>query len=91
VTPGSVVVPLYVWLTPALIALLLYGLGQGLVKKWIGEVPPARLCLYYVLATSIGPCVVHTKSWAGGKLRRSNPRRTWAKVRCRAGRARAVN
>lgn len=52
-TPGSAVVPLYVWLTPALIALLLYGLGQGLVKKWIGEVPPARFCLYYVLATSI--------------------------------------
>lgn len=50
---GRDVVPLYVWLTPALIALLLYGLGQGLVKKWIGEVPPARFCLYYVLATSI--------------------------------------
>lgn len=46
-------VPLFVWLTPALIALFLYGLGQGLVKKWIGEVPPARFCLYYVLATSI--------------------------------------
>lgn len=52
-TPGSVPVALYVWLTPALIALLLYGLGQGLVKKWIGEVPPARFCLYYVLATAI--------------------------------------
>ena len=52
-SPGSNVVPLYVWLTPALIALLLYGLGQGLVKKWIGEVPPARFCLYYVLATTI--------------------------------------
>jgi len=51
--PGSDVVPLYVWLTPALIALVLYGLGQGLVKKWIGEVPPARFCLYYVLATTI--------------------------------------
>jgi drug/metabolite transporter (DMT)-like permease len=52
-SPGSNVVPLYVWLTPALIALFLYGLGQGLVKKWIGEVPPARFCLNYVLATSI--------------------------------------
>jgi drug/metabolite transporter (DMT)-like permease len=52
-SPGTEVVPLYVWLTPALVALLLYGLGQGLVKKWIGEVPPARFCLYYVLATSI--------------------------------------
>jgi transporter family protein len=40
-------------LTPALIALFLYGLGQGLVKKWIGEVPAARFCLYYVLATSL--------------------------------------
>jgi len=47
------VVPFYVWLTPALIALLLYGLGQGFTKKWIGEVSPARFCLYYVLATSI--------------------------------------
>jgi drug/metabolite transporter (DMT)-like permease len=44
---------LLAWLAPALIALLLYGLGQGLVKKWIGEVPPARFCLYYVFATSI--------------------------------------
>ena len=52
-THDSDVVPLYVWLTPALIALLLYGVGQGLVKKWIGEVPPARFCLYYVLANSI--------------------------------------
>ena len=52
-THGGDVVPLYVWLTPALIALLLYGVGQGLVKKWIGEVSPARFCLYYVLATSI--------------------------------------
>ncbi|HEX4240228.1 MAG TPA: EamA family transporter [Steroidobacteraceae bacterium] len=47
------VVPFYVWLAPALIALLLYGLGQGFTKKWIGEVSPARFCLYYVLATSI--------------------------------------
>jgi drug/metabolite transporter (DMT)-like permease len=52
-TPASELVPLYVWLTPALMALLLYGVGQGLVKKWIGEVPPARFCLYYVLATSM--------------------------------------
>jgi len=46
-------VPLFVWLTPALAALFLYGIGQGLVKKWIGEVSPARFCLYYVFATSI--------------------------------------
>ena len=46
-------VPIFVWLTPALAALFLYGIGQGLVKKWIGEVSPARFCLYYVLATSV--------------------------------------
>lgn len=46
-------VPVLIWLAPALIALLLYGIGQGLVKKWIGEVSPARFCLYYVLATSV--------------------------------------
>ncbi len=45
--------PLSAWLTPALAALILYGLGQGFVKKWIGEVPPARFCLYFVLAKSI--------------------------------------
>jgi drug/metabolite transporter (DMT)-like permease len=45
--------PLLVWLTPSLLALLLYGIGQGLVKKWIGEVPPARFCLYFVLARAI--------------------------------------
>jgi transporter family protein len=50
-TPTSV--PLFIWLTPALAALFLYGIGQGLVKKWIGEVSPARFCLYYVLATSV--------------------------------------
>jgi transporter family protein len=44
---------LLVWLTPSLIALFLYGIGQGLVKKYIGEVPPARFCLYFVLAKAI--------------------------------------
>ena len=52
-TPATGTVPLLVWLTPAIAALFLYGLGQGLVKKWIGEVTPARFCLYYVLANSI--------------------------------------
>lgn len=42
-----------IWLTPTLIALLLYGLGQGFVKKWIGEVRPARFCLYFVVAKAI--------------------------------------
>lgn len=42
-----------VWLTPALMALFMYGIGQGLVKKWISEVPPARFCLYFVVAKAI--------------------------------------
>jgi len=37
------------WLTPALMALLLYGLGQGFVKMWIGEVSAARFCLYFAM------------------------------------------
>jgi len=49
--PGSTA--LLLWLTPSLIALFLYGIGQGLVKKYIGEVSPARFCLYFVLARSI--------------------------------------
>lgn len=44
---------LFVWLTPALVALFLYGIGQGLVKKWISEVPPARFCLYFVVAKAL--------------------------------------
>jgi drug/metabolite transporter (DMT)-like permease len=40
----------YVWLAPALATLLLWGLGQGLLKQFIGEAPPARFCLYYVFA-----------------------------------------
>ncbi|MGK5083549.1 DMT family transporter [Bdellovibrionota bacterium FG-1] len=43
----------WVWLTPALMALFLYGIGQGLVKKWIAEVPPARFCLYFVVAKAL--------------------------------------
>jgi drug/metabolite transporter (DMT)-like permease len=45
--------PLLMWLTPALLALLLYGLGQGFVKMWITEVPPARFCLYFACARAI--------------------------------------
>jgi drug/metabolite transporter (DMT)-like permease len=44
---------LLVWMTPSLLALFLYGIGQGLVKKYIGEVSPARFCLYFVLAKAI--------------------------------------
>jgi drug/metabolite transporter (DMT)-like permease len=36
-----------------LLALVFYGVGQGLVKKWIGEVPPARFCLYFVVAKAV--------------------------------------
>lgn len=41
------------WLLPAFAALFLYGIGQGLVKKWISEVPPARFCLYFVVAKAL--------------------------------------
>ena len=51
--PAAPAAPLLAWLAPALAALLLYGVGQGLVKRWIGEVPPARFCLYFVLAKSL--------------------------------------
>lgn len=42
-----------VWLTPALVALFFYGIGQGLVKKYISEAPPARFCLYFVVAKMV--------------------------------------
>jgi drug/metabolite transporter (DMT)-like permease len=38
------------WLVPTLLSLFLYGIGQGLVKKNIADVPPARFCLYFVAA-----------------------------------------
>src|SRR5688572_12730626 len=41
------------WLTPTLLALTFWGLGQGFVKKWISEVPPARFCLYFVAAKAL--------------------------------------
>ncbi|MBI4063636.1 MAG: DMT family transporter [Elusimicrobia bacterium] len=44
---------LLAWLAPTLMTLFLYGIGQGLVKKNIGDVPPARFCLYYVVAKAI--------------------------------------
>jgi uncharacterized membrane protein len=47
---GPTATPLLLWLTPTLLALLLYGLGQGFVKMWITEVPPARFCLYFACA-----------------------------------------
>ena len=45
--------PLLLWVAPALLALLLYGLGQGFVKMWIGEVSPARFCLYFACARAL--------------------------------------
>ena len=42
-----------IWLVPALCALIMYGIGQGLVKKWIAEVAPARFCLYFVAAKAV--------------------------------------
>ena len=51
-TPAATA-PLLLWLTPALLALLLYGLGQGFVKMWITEVPPARFCLYFAAARAL--------------------------------------
>ena len=32
--------------------MLLWGVAQGLVKKYIGEVPPARFCLFYAFANA---------------------------------------
>jgi drug/metabolite transporter (DMT)-like permease len=42
-----------IWLTPTLAALFFWGIAQGLVKKYIGEVPPARFCLYYAFANAV--------------------------------------
>ena len=35
------------WLAPTLAALFAWGIAQGLVKKYIGEVSAAHFCLYY--------------------------------------------
>jgi drug/metabolite transporter (DMT)-like permease len=32
--------------------MFMWGIAQGLVKKYIGEVPPARFCLFYSLANA---------------------------------------
>ena len=39
-----------IYLVPTLAALFLYGIGQGLVKKYISEVAPVRYCLYFFFA-----------------------------------------
>ena len=48
------------WLAPTLAAFLAWGLAQGLVKKYIGEVSAARFCLYYAIANAI----VNASFWA---------------------------
>lgn len=42
-----------IWMIPAFITLFLYGFGQGLVKKWSEDVPPAKFCLFLILARSV--------------------------------------
>ena len=48
------------WLAPTLGALVAWGVAQGLVKKYIGEVSAARFCLYYALANAL----VNSAFWA---------------------------
>lgn len=47
------------WLAPTLAALVAWGVAQGLVKKYIGEVSAAHFCLYYAIANA----VVNTGFW----------------------------
>lgn len=42
-----------VWMMPTLLATVLYGVGQGLVKRNIAEVMPGRFCLYLVAAKAV--------------------------------------
>ena len=44
---------LWSWFLPSVMALVFYGIGQGLVKKWISDVAPATFCLYFVVARSV--------------------------------------
>ncbi len=41
------------WLIPSFVTLFLYGIGQGLVKKWSDDVPPALFCLFLILARTL--------------------------------------
>jgi drug/metabolite transporter (DMT)-like permease len=47
------------WLGPTIAALFAWGIAQGLVKRYIGEVSAARFCLYYAIANAI----VNTAFW----------------------------
>jgi drug/metabolite transporter (DMT)-like permease len=48
------------WLAPTLGAFFAWGIAQGLVKKYIGEVSAASFCLYYAIANA----VVNVAFWA---------------------------
>ena len=48
------------WLAPTIAALFAWGIAQGLVKKYIGEVSAASFCLYYAIANAI----VNVAFWA---------------------------
>lgn len=41
------------WLGPTLAGMFAWGIAQGLVKKYVGEVPPARFCLFYAVAVGV--------------------------------------
>lgn len=42
-----------IWLAPTFSALFLYGIGQGLVKKYSADVSPAHFCIYLVMAKAL--------------------------------------
>jgi len=48
------------WLAPTLAALVAWGIAQGLVKKYIGEVSAARFCFYYAITNA----AVNAGFWA---------------------------
>jgi uncharacterized membrane protein len=48
------------WLAPTLAALFAWGIAQGLVKQYIGELSAAHFCLYYAIANA----VVNLAFWA---------------------------
>lgn len=48
------------WLAPTLGALFAWGIAQGLVKKYIGEVSAAAFCLFYAIANAL----VNVAFWA---------------------------
>ena len=52
--------PTVLWLAPTLTALVAWGIAQGLVKKYIGEVSAERFCLYYAIANA----TVNLAFWA---------------------------